>query len=211
MSNYLVQPKSKPKGGVLVLHAWRGLNDFFKEFCNGLASEGFVTLAPDLYDGAVAAPIPEAKKLRGKLNKDSTSKQILRSLKQLQTETGEAPIGLIGFSMGAYWSLWLAEEKPKAFAGAVLFYGARGGEYAKTKSAFLGHFAETDEYVADSGRQKLEKTLKKGGNEVLFHVYPNTRHWFFEKDRPEYNPQATELAWKRTTEFLSKTFLHDHE
>ena len=206
MGDYIARPKSRPRGGILVLHAWWGLNDFFKALCERLVDEGYVAFAPDLYDGAIAKTIPEAKKLRKKLNREATSEQILQALKQLQKEADEKSMGLIAFSMGAYWGLWLTEAKPKAFSGTVLFYGARGGDYAKTKSTFLGHFADKDEYVAESGRKKLEKTLKTSGSEVTFHVYPNTGHWFFENDRPEYNPQAATLAWERTTEFLNKTF-----
>ena len=201
MADYLAKPKTALRGGILVLHAWWGLNDFFKDFCNRLANEGYLVLAPDLYNGVIAKTIPEAEKLRTKLKRDTTSKQILEALNYLRSEMKQ-PVGLIGFSLGAYWGLWLVDEKPKDIAATVLFYGARGGEYTKTKSAFLGHFAETDEFVAASGRKKMEKTLKAAGREVAFHVYPETGHWFFENDRPEYNRQAAELAWQRTIEFL---------
>jgi carboxymethylenebutenolidase len=206
MSHYLVQPKSKSQGGILVLHAWWGLNDFFKAFCNRLSEEGFTVLAPDLYNGAVATTIPEAKKLRS-TSRATAPQQILHVLKQLQNEVKGQPIGWVGFSMGAYLGLGLLQEKPKTFSSSVLFYGTRGGEYPKTTSTFLGHFAESDEYVADSGRKKLEKILKTASREVSFCVYPNTQHWFFESDRPEYDPQAAKLAWARTVEFLKKTLL----
>jgi carboxymethylenebutenolidase len=206
MSHYLAQPKSKSQGGILVLHAWWGLNDFFKEFCNRLSEEGFTVLAPDLYNGAVATTIPEAKKLRS-TSRAAAPQQILQSLKQLQNEMEGQPIAWIGFSMGTYLGLELLQQKPKTFSGAVLFYGTHGGEYPKTTSAFLGHFVESDEYVADSGRKKLEKILKTASPEVSFCVYPNTRHWSFESNRPEYDRQAAELAWARTVEFLKKTLV----
>ncbi len=203
VSDYLAKPKSALRGGILVLHAWWGLNDFFKDLCDRLAKEGYLALAPDLYSGEIATTVAEADKLRQKkIKRAATSKQILESLKRLKAEAGGAPLGLIGFSLGAYWGLWLVEEKPKDIAATILFYGTRGGDYAKTKSAFLGHFAETDEFVAESGRKKLEKTLRAAGKNVAFHVYPKTRHWFFEGDRPEYNPLAANLAWERTVEFL---------
>jgi carboxymethylenebutenolidase len=195
MSDFLAKPTTAQRGGILVLHAWWGLNDFFKGICKQFADEGFLALAPDLYNGAIATTIPEAEKLRKSLKRDIVSRQILKALAQLQTEDDDNSLGLIGFSMGANWGLWLVEEKPKAFSATILFYGTRGGKYTKTKSAFLGHFAEIDEYVSDSGRKKLEKTLRATGREVSFHVYPNTSHWFFEKNRPEYNPQAAEIAF----------------
>jgi carboxymethylenebutenolidase len=76
-----------------------------------------------------------------------------------------------------------------------------------TGSAFLGHFAETDIYVSDSGRKKLEKTLKAAGGDVSFHVYPNTQHWFFENDRPEFQDQAAKLAWQRTITFFNSNLV----
>ena len=62
---YLASPE-KPRSGVLVLHAWWGLNDFFKGFANRLASQGFLALAPDLHDGALATSVDGAKELQSK-------------------------------------------------------------------------------------------------------------------------------------------------
>lgn len=205
MGAYLVTPKSTPRGGILVLHAWWGLNDFFMTLCDRLAKEGYVALAPDLYNGAIAKTIPEAEILRGKTKRTIIVKEILHAVEQLQAlpDINNRPLSVIGFSLGAWWSLWLAEEKPEALAATVLFYGTRGGEYAKTPSAFLGHFAEIDEYVSDSGKKKLEKTLKAAGKEVEIFTYPGTGHWFFENDRDAYHAGAANLAWQRTIDFLN--------
>ena len=88
MSDYLIQPKTTPRGGILALHAWWGLNDFFKDFCTRLASEGYLVLAPDLYNGMIAWDIPEAKKLSGKLKREPASRQILEALNRLHKDTG---------------------------------------------------------------------------------------------------------------------------
>ncbi len=204
MSAYLAIPEKETRGGILALHAWWGLNNFLKTFCDRLAAHGYLVLAPDLYHGEVATTIPGAEKLRGKLKREVAAQEILEAFAQLHNHPSVKgkPIGALGFSLGAYWTLWLAEEKPEAAKAIVLFYGTRGGEYTRTRAAFLGHFAETDPYTALSGVRKLEKTLKKAEWEAAFHVYPGTGHWFCEEDRPEYNPEAASLAWQRTIEFL---------
>jgi carboxymethylenebutenolidase len=48
LSQYLATPPGGKGPGVLVLHAWWGLNATFKGICDRLAEAGFVALAPDL-------------------------------------------------------------------------------------------------------------------------------------------------------------------
>ncbi len=60
---FLASPPTGKGSGVLVLHAWWGLNDTIKAFCTRLAEFGFVAFAPDLYHGKIADTIPDAEAL----------------------------------------------------------------------------------------------------------------------------------------------------
>ena len=74
---YLAFPKEGGGPGVLVLHAWWGLNEVFKGVCDRLASAGFVAFAPDLYHGATASTIEVAKGLMSKLREEDAREDIL--------------------------------------------------------------------------------------------------------------------------------------
>jgi carboxymethylenebutenolidase len=63
--------------------------------------------------------------------------------------------------------------------------------------AYLGHFAEDDQFV-DSEGPELQAASDRGEA----HIYPGTKHWFMENDRPEYDGEAAELVYTRTVEFL---------
>jgi len=54
---------------------------------------------------------------------------------------------------------------------------------------------------------QLEQNIRQAGKEVVFYTYPGTKHWFFEPDRPEYDPDAAQLAWERTAAFLQKELM----
>ncbi len=190
VSGYLAVPEKGKGPAVLVLHAWWGLNGFFKWFCDRLAAAGFVEFAPDLYRGAIASTVDEAEKLMSKLmmsklNQKAGGADITRGVRGLQVQPGVRGkrLGVIGFSLEAFWGLWLAEELPKDVAAVVVFYGTREGNYAKTQAAFLGHFAEKDEFEPPASVRDLEKVLRTSGRDVTFHTYPGTTHWFFETDR----------------------------
>src|SRR5712691_10790011 len=82
---YLATPE-KPRGGVLVLHAWWGLNDFFKSVANRLASQGFLALAPDLYDGPVAKSVEEAKAFHSKIDDGRVKRIVLGATDYLRSD-----------------------------------------------------------------------------------------------------------------------------
>jgi len=204
--SYLSMPSGGTGPGVLVLHAWWGLTPFFRGFCDRLAGVGLAVLAPDLYHGATAATIEEAKVLRGKLKLEAVQQEILQAADFLQASpAGARGIGVAGFSLGGYYALWLAEQPAVPVAATAVFYGSRGGEYTGGRSAFQFHLAETDPYVSASGAKAMQKAFKKAGREAEFYVYPGTSHWFFESDRPDaYQAGAAALAWERLLAFLRK-------
>jgi carboxymethylenebutenolidase len=206
-NGYLAAPASGGPG-VLVLHAWWGLNDTFKSVCDRLAAEGYVAFAPDLFQGRVAKTIDEAKGLVAVADSEWSE--------HIQAAAGGAVdfvarrssgprIGVIGFSFGAAWASVLAAMRPANVAAVVLFYGAYAPDLTPATAAFLGHFAENDPYEPREGIEELQATLKAVGRPATFHIYEGTTHWFFEPDRREaYNAQAAQLSWARTLAFLAE-------
>jgi carboxymethylenebutenolidase len=204
---YLALPPSGKGPGVLVLHAWWGLNDTIKAFCTRLANSGFVVFAPDLYHGKVADTTEGAEALGGALDQNhlQAKAEIAKAVKYLlyQAEQSERGIAVIGFSLGAYYALNLANADPEHIRAVVLFYGTGGSDFDNSKASYLGHFAANDPYETEANVNELEESLKRAGRQVTFHRYPNTGHWFFEPDRSDaYDAAAANLAWDRTVAFL---------
>jgi len=204
---YVVAPSGGGSGsGVLVLHAWWGLTPFFRRICDRLADAGFVALAPDLHGGERTADTPdEAEALLASTDPNATAELVLSTVATLRSlpVTTDGPIGVVGFSMGASWAMWLATRAADAIGATAIFYGTQDMDFVDTRSPILGHFAEHDEFVSDDQRVEMEAHLRLLDKDVEFHQYPGTGHWFVEEDRAAaYVPAAAELAWERTVSFL---------
>lgn len=205
-SAYLSLPDGDEGPGVLVLHAWWGLTPFFKQVCDRLADEGFVALAPDLFAGRTTDDVEVAKKLLADADMDAMLDLVRSSALTLRAmpATPDAPVGTLGFSMGASWAFWLASRTPEIVGATVAFYGTQNVDMAPAESAFLGHFAEVDPYVDEDELTLLEADLHVLDKDVTFHHYPGTGHWFFEEDNPAYDERAAAVAWERTLAFLHR-------
>jgi carboxymethylenebutenolidase len=207
---FLAVPPTGKGRGVLVLHAWWGLNDTIKAFCTRLAESGFVVFAPDLYHGKVADTIPEAETLGKALDTNHlrAKAEIAEATMFLYERADHPELGLavIGFSLGAYYALDLAAADPEHIRSVVIFYGTGGDDFSNSRAAYLGHFAENDEFEPQSNVDSLEESLRHAGRPVTFYRYSDTGHWFFEPDRLQaYNPAAASLAWDRTLAFLKRS------
>ena len=207
---FLALPATGTGPGVLVLHAWWGLNETIKTVCTRLADAGFVAFAPDLYHGKVAATIAEAEVLGRTVDANylQVKAEVAEAAQFLheQTAPSDRGVAVIGFSLGAFFALSLAAADPERIRSVVLFYGSEGtmgSDFSNSRADYLGHFAENDEYEPQSNVDLLAEALGRAGRPVTFHSYPDTGHWFFEPDVSQaYNPAAASLAWERTLTFL---------
>jgi carboxymethylenebutenolidase len=206
---YLALPPTGTGPGVLVLHAWWGLNNTIKAICAQLAASGFVAFAPDLYHAQVADNIADAETLGKALDANylQAKTEIAEATKFLNESVGQVggSLAVIGFSLGAYYALDLAAADSEHIRSVIVFYGTGGGDFSNSRAAYLGHFAENDEFEPQSNVDDLEAALRRAGRPVTFYRYSGTGHWFFEPDRSQaYNQAAASLAWDRTLVFLKR-------
>lgn len=200
---YVAPARPSPGAPVLLLHPWWGLNRAIRDLADRLAGDGFTVVAPDLFDGTVLSTPDEAEAFLGTIGTGAVTKDSIRgasraALEQLLASPDAAGerAAIIGLSFGAMQAMDLLEGRSD-IAALVCFYS--GIFEAPPGIPYLGHFAEHDEFDDSAEVPALEKTL---GEESAAYVYPGTRHWFLEADRPEYDAHAAELAYARTVAFL---------
>jgi carboxymethylenebutenolidase len=210
-SGYLAEPTAGSGPGVVVLHAWWGLTEPFRQVCDRLAREGFVALAPDLYHGKTTASVEEADALVEALNQDEErvrgdiagSVQVLRQHEATHQEDGRGKLAVVGFSLGGAYALDMSVTLAQEIAAVVTFYASYPGlDYGGANAAYLCHFAEDDPFEPAESVAEMEQELQAARRPFTFYTYPGTKHWFFEENRPEYDAEAARLAWERTIQFL---------
>ena len=211
ISAYLAEPSHGSGPGVLVLHAWWGLTEPFRQVCDRLAEAGFVALAPDLYHGKTTAAVEEAQALGKALDQDE--ERVARRHRgsgagpapthATHLANGRGKLALVGFSLGGAYALDMSVTLAEEIAAVVTFYATYPGlDYRSAKAAYLCHFAEDDPFEPTESVAEMEQELQAAGRPVTVYTYPGTKHWFFEENRPEYDAEAARVAWERTIEFL---------
>jgi carboxymethylenebutenolidase len=205
---YLALPAGGTGPGVVVLHAWWGLTEPFRQACDRLAEAGFVALAPDLYHGPTTAVIAEAEQLVHALDakQDKVRGDVAGAVRYVRERHAPGTVGLMGFSMGGAYALDLSVSLADEVAAVVVFYAAwTGPDFARAKAAYLCHFAEQDDYEPAEEVAKLEEKVRAAGRSITVYTYPGTKHWFVEANRPDvYDAAATALAWERTIAFMKE-------
>jgi len=206
---HLALPASPARAGVIVLHPWWGLNEDVVAYADRLADAGFAVAAPDLFAGQVATSIAEAEGLSDSVEEDVADAFVLGAVDELGAVVGDpsARLGAIGFSFGAAWALWLPAHRPEVAASAVYYGTMEGPSLSRARTPVLGHFAADDPYESEASVAALEQTLRTANREAEFHRYPGTGHWFAESSKDAHVPEAAELAFERTVDFLRRTLL----
>jgi len=199
---YFVQDVTGP--GVLILHSFWGLTSSVKGLADRLADHGCTVLAPDINFGELPGSEKAAVDHLGVASPDRLASLVMSSAGLLYEKSAEGPIAIVGFGMGGSLGLWASVRMPDVVTAVVSFYGSQQIDFAGSKSSYLVHLAETDEYLSDDEAVFMEATMGLESLPVEVIRYPGTRHGFCEPDGDTFDPAAFELAWDRTLAFLAE-------
>ena len=199
---YFVQDDEGRGPGVLLLHSLWGLTSSVKALCDDLAERGFTVLAPDLNLGELPETQQEGLDRLGAASPDRLASLVLSSAQLLATRSSDARIGVVGFGMGGSLGLWASVRLHEIIAAAVSFYGSQQIDFKGSKSSYLIHLAEEDEFITDDEAAFMEATIGLESLPVEVVTYPGTRHGFCEPEGETFDEEAFEEAWSRTAEFL---------
>ncbi len=199
---FLQADKPQRRGAVLLIHSWWGLTRSFRDYGGALTKSGHDVALADLYGGRSARSAAEARALRRAPRKLPMYRALEADLARLAERSAVDQVAVIGFSMGAHWAVWLAQQPHLPVRAAVLYYGVRAGNFGACQARFLAHFAQDDPWVRPAARKRMEKALAAAGRPYRAFDYPGTGHWFAESAEPAHAPQAADLALARTLDFL---------
>ena len=203
--DYLVTPELGRGPAVLVFHSGRGLTQFVRQLCHRLAREGFVALAPDVFDGETPTTVEAAEAAKEELEPRRVTRRLedaAEFLRQHEAVSRRA-VGVVGLGYGAEWACRIASSLESDCGALVVFYGAGDPDWSSVSAPILGHFAQLDHEFPQSRVNELRETFRDHGVDHDLFVYPNTEPSFFEADETaRHDDEAAALAWERTLHFL---------
>ena len=201
---YFIQSDNGPGPGVLLLHSFWGLTPAVKGLADDLADSGHTVLAPDINFGELPATEQEALDHLGQASPDRLASLVLSSAGLLNEKSTAGPIGIVGFGMGGSLGLWASVRLNDIVSAAVSYYGSQQIDFAGSKSAYLIHLAEADEFVSDDEAAFMEATMGLESLPVEVVRHAGTRHGFAEPDGQTFDPEASDRAWAATKGFLGR-------
>jgi carboxymethylenebutenolidase len=198
------------KGGVLVIHENKGLNDWVRSVAGRFAGIGYSGLAIDLLSGqggtAKFTDPAEATAALGKIPPAEFIANLKSGIDELQRRVPDKKIAVVGYCMGGglVWQL-LASGAPQ-LAAAIPFYGPapENPDFSGSKNvAVLAFYGEQDQRV-NATEPVAKAALEKAGLVHELVTEPNANHAFFNDTGDRYNAVAADDAWRRVQDWLTK-------
>jgi len=211
LSAYVSRPVGAAKGAVVVVQEIFGVNAHIRSIADRFAAEGYVAIAPALFDrmepGIDLSYSPDDMKtafgLYPKLDPAKSLLDIAAAYHEIAKEEHKG-IAVIGFCYGGLMS-WLSATRGEAVkmqpSCCVGYYAGGIGKFATEEPScpVMLHFGAEDSHI---GSDQIE-AVRVAHPKVEIFLYEGAVHAFNRDPDPNsYNPAAAKLAWERTLEFL---------
>lgn len=192
-----------PHPAVVLLPGSYGWRPDYARFAKTFADSGFVALAIDYY--AEAGPGFSSREAQNWTAWQATVRNAVAYL-EATPSVARHPIGLVGYSRGAFLAISVAGSAPGV--GAVVdFYGGGSDndppedEIPAFPPTLILH-GEADSEVSVALARRLYERLQRHGGTVEMHLYPGARHVFNGPWASEYSEPEAMDSWRRTIAFL---------
>jgi carboxymethylenebutenolidase len=203
---YRGDPPGAPQGAIVVIQEIFGVNHHIRTVCDRLAGEGYVAVAPSIFDriepnfqsGYSPDEVANARKFVA--NPDWPA--MLRDTQAaIDSVKNVGPVGIIGFCLGGSIA-YAAATKLSGLKAAVGYYGGAIVRFAddKPKVPTQLHFSEKDAGIPLSDVE----TIKAKRPEVEIFIYPGAQHGFHCDERASYDKKSADIAWPRSMAFFLK-------
>ena len=195
--------------GVLILPAWKGIDQEAKQAALDLEKEGYIACIADIYgEGNVPTDNAAAAKIASQYKQDyqAYQKRIGLALEQLK-KAGADKIAVIGYCFGGTGALEAARAQFPV-NGVISIHGGLGKDASRPKGSLptkilIEHPAE-DQSVTQEMVNDLIKEMNEGKADWQIYTYAYSKHTFTNPESKDYNPTMAKRAWQHTLMFLDE-------
>jgi carboxymethylenebutenolidase len=202
---YRAEPAGKPKGSIVVLQEIFGVNAHIRRVADGFAAEGYLAIAPALFDrakpGVEMGYGPEDIEAgAGLVGRISPAKTMMDVAAAVKAAAAGGKVGVVGYCWGGSLA-FAAACTQDGLAAAVGYYG---GNIAKMldqrpKVPTMLHFGEQDAYIPVADVDAIKAALP----DVPVYTYA-AGHGFNCDARGSYDGPSAAQALGRTLAFLGQ-------
>jgi len=205
LGGYRADPSGAPRGAVVVIQEIFGVNHHIRSVCDRLADEGYVAIAPAIFDRIepdfTSGYSPDEIAVARKFVASPDWPAMLRdSQAAIDAVSSIGPVGIIGFCLGGSIA-YAAATKLSGLSAAIGYYGGAIARFADDRPNVPTqlHFGEKDAGIPLSDVE----TIKAKRPDVEVFIYPGAQHGFHCDERASYDKTSADIAWPRSMAFLA--------
>ena len=206
LGGYRADPAGAPKAAIVVIQEIFGVNHHIRSVCDRLAAEGYVAIAPSIFDriqpnfqcGYSPDEIANARKFIASPDWEAMLRDTQAAIDAVK-DVG--PVGIIGFCLGGSIA-YAAATKFSGLSAAVGYYGGAVVRFAddKPKVPTQLHFGEKDAGIPLADVE----IIKAKRPEVEVFIYPGAQLGFHCDERASYDKASADIAWPRSLALFAK-------
>lgn len=198
--------------GVLILPAWKGIDEEAKTAALNLEKQGYIAFIADIYgegniptDNASAAKIATSFKSNFQLYQHRID-LALQELKKAGADVNK--IAVIGYCFGGTGALEVARAGFPV-QGVVSIHGGLGKAEdranGKITTKVLVENPAEDQTITPAMMTGFIKEMNEGRADWQILTYAYCKHTFTDPKSPDYNELMAKRAWQHTLLFLKET------